>query len=133
MRDFTPAVKAQRERVLSRIRASYRAHGFDEIETPVVEDYDRLHSGLGGDNEKLGFSVLKRGLSHDDLAAACREALTMSRETTRAYAEKFSWRACAEDFRRNLQPLPKPEKKRFWRRLKLRGLRRKRRTPMPSL
>ena len=73
------------------------------------------------------------GTANDDLAAACREALTMSRETTRAYAEKFSWRACAEEFRRNLQPLPKPEKKRFWRRLKLRGLRRKRRTPMPSL
>jgi len=73
------------------------------------------------------------GAANDDLAAACREALTMSRATTRAYAEKFSWRACAEEFRRNLQPLPKPEKKRFWRRLKLRGLRRKRRSPIPSL
>jgi glycosyltransferase involved in cell wall biosynthesis len=73
------------------------------------------------------------GAVNDDLAAACREALTMDRATTRAFAEKFSWRACAEEFRRNLQPLPKPEKKRFWRRLKLRGLRRKRRTPIPSM
>jgi histidyl-tRNA synthetase len=70
MRDFLPAEKARRERALGLIRHTYVAHGFDEIETPVVEDYDRLHSGLGGDNEKLGFSVLKRGLSHDDLTAA---------------------------------------------------------------
>ena len=70
MRDFLPAEKARRERLLAVIRASYRAHGFDEIETPVVEDSDRLHAGLGGDNEKLAFGVLKRGLTHDDLQAA---------------------------------------------------------------
>lgn len=70
MRDFTPAIKAQRERVLARIRASYRAHGFDEIETPVVEESSRLSAGLGGDNEKLAFGVLKRGLTREDLAAA---------------------------------------------------------------
>lgn len=70
MRDFTPVVKAQRERVLSRIRASYRAHGFDEIETPVVEEAARLSAGLGGDNEKLAFGILKRGLTPEDLAAA---------------------------------------------------------------
>lgn len=70
MRDFLPAEKARRERLLGVIRATYRAHGFDEIETPVVEDSDRLHAGLGGDNEKLAFGVLKRGLTHDDLQAA---------------------------------------------------------------
>jgi histidyl-tRNA synthetase len=70
MRDFLPAEKARRERLLAVVRQSYRAHGFDEIETPVVEDSDRLHAGLGGDNEKLAFGVLKRGLTHDDLQAA---------------------------------------------------------------
>ncbi len=70
MRDFLPADKQRRERALAIIREVFRAHGFDEIETPVVEDFDRLHSGLGGDNEKLGFSVLKRGLTHEDLSAA---------------------------------------------------------------
>ncbi|MFC5500918.1 histidine--tRNA ligase [Lysinimonas soli] len=70
MRDFLPAEKARRERLLAVIRASYRAHGFDEIETPVMEDSDRLHAGLGGDNEKLAFGVLKRGLGFDDLQAA---------------------------------------------------------------
>ena len=70
MRDFLPAEKARRERVLDVIKTTYRAYGFDEIETPVMEDSDRLHAGLGGDNEKLAFGVLKRGLSHEDLQAA---------------------------------------------------------------
>ncbi|MBN9152197.1 MAG: histidine--tRNA ligase [Micrococcales bacterium] len=70
MRDFLPDEKARRERVLAIIRDTYRAHGFDEIETPVVEDSSRLHAGLGGDNEKLAFGILRRGLTADDLASA---------------------------------------------------------------
>ena len=70
MRDFLPAEKARREHALGVIRGSFAAHGFDEIETPVVEDIGRLHSGLGGDNEKLSFSVLRRGLDADDLEKA---------------------------------------------------------------
>ncbi|WP_166984269.1 histidine--tRNA ligase [Paramicrobacterium fandaimingii] len=70
MRDYLPADKAKREYALGRIRDVYTRYGFDEIETPVVEDYSRLHGGLGGDNEKLTFSVLKRRLSADDLRAA---------------------------------------------------------------
>jgi histidyl-tRNA synthetase len=70
MRDFLPADKARRERLLGVIRSTYRAHGFDEIETPVMEDSSRLHAGLGGDNEKLAFAVLKRGLTPDNFAAA---------------------------------------------------------------
>ncbi|MFF1573659.1 histidine--tRNA ligase [Leifsonia sp. NPDC058292] len=70
MRDFLPADKARREHALGVIRRSFSAHGFDEIETPVVEDVARLHSGLGGDNEKLAFSVLKRGLDTADLESA---------------------------------------------------------------
>lgn len=70
MRDFLPADKARREHALGIIRGVYRSHGFDEIETPVVEDYARLHAGLGGDNEKLSFSILKRGIRPEALAAA---------------------------------------------------------------
>ena len=67
MRDFLPAEKARRERALGVIRDAYRRHGFDEIETPVMEDASRLHAGLGGDNEKLAFGVLKRGMSPADV------------------------------------------------------------------
>lgn len=70
MRDFLAQEKGRRERVLAVIRSVYRAHGFDEIETPVMEDSSRLHAGLGGDNEKLAFGVLKRGLTAEDLHAA---------------------------------------------------------------
>jgi histidyl-tRNA synthetase len=70
MRDFLPADKARREHILSVIRHNFREHGFDEIETPVVEDSDRLHAGLGGDNEKLAFAVMKRSLDKDDLQRA---------------------------------------------------------------
>ena len=70
MRDILPADKARRERVLSVIRDRYLAHGFDEIETPVMEEYARLHAGIGGDNEKLAYNVLKRGLDADAIRAA---------------------------------------------------------------
>ena len=60
----------------------------------------------------------------DDLRAACLKALALDRSAARAYAERFSWRACAEDFRRNLSPLPPPQRRRLFARLRL--LRRRR-------
>jgi glycosyltransferase involved in cell wall biosynthesis len=54
----------------------------------------------------------------EGLREACLEALKLDRKEVRRFAEKFSWRACAEDFVRNLQPYPEPEKTRFWRRLR---------------
>lgn len=78
MRDFLPADKARRERVLSVIRDRYRAHGFDEIETPVVEEYDRLHAGIGGDNEKLSFNILRRGLDAEAIRAAADDPAELS-------------------------------------------------------
>ena len=78
MRDILPADKARRERVLSVIRDRYRAHGFDEIETPVVEEYDRLHAGIGGDNEKLSYNILRRGLDADGIRAAADDPAALS-------------------------------------------------------
>ncbi|MGD9968330.1 MAG: glycosyltransferase family 4 protein [Hyphomonadaceae bacterium] len=57
------------------------------------------------------------GIVDNDLRKACLEALKLRREDARALAEKYSWRACAEDFRRNLEPLPKEGKRRFWTKL----------------
>ena len=61
MRDLLPAEKQKREQLISVIRDTYAARGFQEIETPAVEAIERLSSGQGGDNEKLVFKVLKRG------------------------------------------------------------------------
>jgi glycosyltransferase involved in cell wall biosynthesis len=63
------------------------------------------------------------------LKDACLEALQLDRDKVRAFAETFSWRACAEEFVRNLQPYPEAEKTRFWKRL--RRLARLRRRPPP--
>jgi histidyl-tRNA synthetase len=61
MRDFLPAEKAKREQLLSAAKSAYLDRGFQEIETPVLEELGRLQSGQGGDNEKLVFKVQKRG------------------------------------------------------------------------
>ena len=70
MRDFVPRDKGRREHLLGIIRETYLRHGFEEIETPAIEDRSSLHSGLGGDNEKLSFSLLKRGLELTDIQSA---------------------------------------------------------------
>jgi len=65
MRDFLPAEKAKRESVLGVIRGVYSSFGFQEVETPALENLDRLTSGQGGDNEKLAYRVMKRGAELD--------------------------------------------------------------------
>jgi histidyl-tRNA synthetase len=61
MRDFLPVEKAKREHLISAAITEYVARGFQQIETPILEDLERLQSGQGGDNEKLVFKVQKRG------------------------------------------------------------------------
>ncbi|MGH9565157.1 MAG: histidine--tRNA ligase [Candidatus Angelobacter sp.] len=62
MRDFLPDEKEFRERAISAIRNTYAAFGYREIETPALEELSRLTAGQGGDNEKMLFTVLRRGL-----------------------------------------------------------------------
>ena len=70
MRDFPPLEKTRRDQVLTTIRETYLGHGFQEIETPALEDLERLTSGQGGDNEKLAFRVMKRGAELESALAA---------------------------------------------------------------
>jgi glycosyltransferase involved in cell wall biosynthesis len=58
------------------------------------------------------------GVVDKDLRKACLEALKLKREDARALAERYSWRACAEEFRKNLEPLPKERGRRFWHKLR---------------
>ncbi|MAC88096.1 MAG: alpha-mannosyltransferase [Maricaulis sp.] len=60
------------------------------------------------------------GFINDDLRQACLDCLEIDRAAPRAHAEKHSWRQCAMDFIANLTPHPKPERRRFWRRLRKR-------------
>lgn len=43
----------------------YLVYGFDEIEMLVVEDYDCLYVGIGGDNEKFFYNILCCGFDVD--------------------------------------------------------------------
>lgn len=76
MRDFLPVEKSARNTLLDKILQSYASHGFQEIETPALEDIERLTSGQGGDNEKLAFRILKRGEELDQALGGEAENLT---------------------------------------------------------
>ncbi len=62
MRDLLPATVAVRDHVLDAITGVYRRFGYQRIETPALENVERLTGGQGGENEKLIYQVLRRGL-----------------------------------------------------------------------
>lgn len=66
MRDIDPLFADIRERTVRKIVDVYRAYGFSSIETPALEKLENLIGQKGGENEKLIFKILRRGL---DLAA----------------------------------------------------------------
>lgn len=53
-----------------------------------------------------------------DLAPDAIACLDIDRQTCRNYAEGFSWKSVALSFLENLQPLPTPERRRFWQKLR---------------
>ena len=61
MRDILPREAEIREYLLAKMKKTYSAFGFSQIETPCVEHIENLTSKQGGDNEKLIFKILKRG------------------------------------------------------------------------
>jgi histidyl-tRNA synthetase len=67
-RDLLPAAVAVRDHVLARITEVYLRYGYQRIETPALENIERLSSGQGGENEKLIYRILRRGL--DERVAA---------------------------------------------------------------
>ncbi|WP_245931593.1 histidine--tRNA ligase [Actinokineospora auranticolor] len=67
-RDLLPATVAVRDHVLAKITGVYHRYGYQRIETPALENIERLTGGQGGENEKLIYRVLRRGL--DETVAA---------------------------------------------------------------
>lgn len=63
-RDLLPATVAVRDHVLARITEVYGRYGYRRIETPALENIERLQGGQGGENEKLIYQVLRRGLDN---------------------------------------------------------------------
>lgn len=62
-RDLLPAAVALRDSVYGTIREVYSRYGYQRVETPCLEDIQRLQGGEGGENEKLIYRVLRRGLA----------------------------------------------------------------------
>jgi histidyl-tRNA synthetase len=65
MRDLLPTDVAVRDHVLARITEVYHRYGYQRIETPALENIERLGGGQGGENEKLTYRVLRRGLDEE--------------------------------------------------------------------
>jgi histidyl-tRNA synthetase len=61
MRDFLPDDVRRREFVIATIVDVYRAHGFEPLETPAVENIETLLGKYGEEGDRLIFKILKRG------------------------------------------------------------------------
>ena len=86
-KDFLPKEVEIRDYVRGKIEESYKSFGFNKINTPMMEDIERLNKSDGGENLSMIFKLLKRGqkldlskdnLSEDDLVdSGLRYDLTM--------------------------------------------------------
>lgn len=86
-KDFLPLEVEIRDYVREKIEATYKAFGFHKINTPIMEDIERLNKSDGGENLSMIFKLLKRGqkldltkenLNEDDLVdSGLRYDLTM--------------------------------------------------------
>ncbi len=72
-KDYLPGEVGVRDYVQNVVLDTYRRHGFQRIQTPMMEDLERLDKSEGGENLNLMFKILKRG---DKLKAALEGGLT---------------------------------------------------------
>lgn len=64
-RDYLPHEVKVRDAIKSIILRSYENNGFSKIQTPILEDIDRLDKSEGGENLNMIFRILKRGQKLD--------------------------------------------------------------------
>ena len=86
-KDYLPKEVEIRDYLRTKIENVYKSFGFNKINTPVMEDIERLNKSDGGENLSMIFKLLKRGqkldlskaeLSEDDLVdSGLRYDLTM--------------------------------------------------------
>ena len=72
-RDFGPAEMARRNYIFNTIREVYSLSGFEQIETPAMENLSTLMGKYGEEGDKLLFKILNsgdflRGITPDELA-----------------------------------------------------------------
>ncbi|MCB1048928.1 MAG: ATP phosphoribosyltransferase regulatory subunit, partial [Calditrichaeota bacterium] len=60
-RDSLPAELAPRQRIVSKLVATFQRYGFDPLETPAAERIETLMGKYGEEGDQLIFKILKRG------------------------------------------------------------------------
>ncbi len=86
-RDFSPAEMAKRNYIFDTIRGVFSRYGFQQIETPALENLSTLMGKYGDEGDKLLFKVLNSG----DFAAKLTDEELLarnSRQLTNRIAEK---------------------------------------------
>ena len=60
-RDFSPAEMAKRNYIFDTIKSVFRKYGYQQIETPAMENLSTLMGKYGDEGDKLIFKVLNSG------------------------------------------------------------------------
>ncbi len=87
MRDFSPIVMAKRNYIFDTIKKHFLVYGFEQIETPTMENRDTLTGKYGEEGDRLIFNVLNSG---DYLAKSNHESVAKldSKGTVASIADK---------------------------------------------
>lgn len=72
-RDFSPAEMSRRNYIFDTIKAVFKKYGYQEIQTPTMENLDTLTGKYGEEGDKLIFKILNSG---DFLSKVKPEKLT---------------------------------------------------------
>ena len=87
MRDFSPAVMAKRNYIFDTIKKSFQTYGFEQIETPTIENRETLTGKYGDEGDSLIFNVMQRGdkLVNEVIALKNLDELTSSELTVKNF------------------------------------------------
>lgn len=92
-RDFSPGEMSKRNYIFNTIREVYHLYGFQQIETPAMENLSTLMGKYGEEGDKLLFKILNSG---DCLSALSDE------ELLERNAAKFGSKVCEKGLRYDL-------------------------------
>lgn len=84
-RDFTPAEMANRNYIFNTIKDVFRLYGFQQIETPAMENLSTLMGKYGEEGDKLLFKILNSG----DFISGTSDAELLDRNSVKL-TNKFS-------------------------------------------
>lgn len=92
-RDFSPEEMAKRNYIFNTIREVYHLYGFQQIETPAMENLSTLMGKYGEEGDKLLFKILNSGDCFNDMS---------DNELLERNALHFANKACEKGLRYDL-------------------------------